>query len=58
MFVVTLSIERAFAGDRDVPLFKRVDEGRVVEHLDAFPAREDDRQIVFRILAELDSGAF
>ncbi len=58
VFVVTLSIERTFAGDRDVLLFKRVDERRVVEHLDAFPTREDDRQVVFRILAELDRRAF
>src|SRR6185503_6784081 len=43
VFVVTLAVERAFAGDRDVSLFERVDERRVVEEFDTFPTREDDR---------------
>ena len=37
------AIERAAAGDRDIFLFKRVDERRVVHAFDAFPAREHDR---------------
>src|SRR5215212_9718053 len=55
VFVVTLSVECSFSGDRDVLLFKSVDERRVVEQLDAFPARENYRQVVFRVLAKLDS---
>src|ERR1044072_2478970 len=52
-FVVALSVENTFARDRDVLLFEGVDEGRVVEELDTFPAREHDGQVVFGILAEL-----
>src|SRR5687767_829115 len=55
---VALSVECAFARDRDVPLFEGVDERRVVEYLDAFPTREHDRQKVFWVPAELDRGAF
>ena len=55
VFVVTLSVECSFSRDRDVLLFKSVDERRVVEQLDAFPARENYRQVVFRVLAKLDS---
>src|SRR6185503_11360980 len=58
VLVVALSIERSFSGDRDVLLPKRINERRVIEQLDAFPSRENDRQIVFRILAELDRRAF
>src|SRR5215213_434348 len=58
VFVVALAVENAFTRDRDILLFEGVDEGRVVEQLDTFPAREDDRQIVFGILAELDRRAF
>src|SRR6476619_6218019 len=56
VFVVTLPVERAFAADRDVPLFKGVDERRVVEHLDTFPTREHNGQVVFRVLTEFDGG--
>src|SRR5215216_903217 len=58
VFVITLSIERAFARDRDVLLFEGVDKRRVVEQLDAFPTREDDGHVVFRVLAELDRRPF
>ena len=39
-------------GDRDVLGLEGVDERRVVHQLDAFPAREDDRQVVARVAAE------
>ena len=58
MFVVALAVECAFAGDGDVLLFEGVDEWRVVEQLDTFPARENHGQVVFRVLAELDRRAF
>src|SRR5690349_2265886 len=57
VFGVALSVEYAFARDRDVALLERIDEWRVVENLDAFPAREDDGQKVFRVRAELDRRA-
>src|SRR6185369_4505934 len=57
-FVAALAVECALARDRDVLLFEGVDERRVVEELDTFPAREDDGQVVFWILAELDRRAF
>ena len=43
---VRLAVERPGAGDRDVLRLERVDERRVVHQLDAFPAREHDRQVV------------
>src|SRR5215510_9113913 len=52
-----LTIERAFTGDRNVLLFEGIDERRVVEKLDTFPSRKDDRQKVFRVLTELDRCA-
>src|SRR6185503_12507572 len=58
VFGVALSVERAFAGDRDVALSERIDEWGIVENLDAFPPREDDGQKVFRVRAELDRRAF
>src|SRR6185503_13804968 len=58
VFVVALAVEYTFAGDGDVLLFEGIDEWREVEELDSFPAREDDRQVVFRVLAELDRCAF
>ena len=57
VFVVTLSIERTSARDGDVSLFERVNERRVVEEFDAFPAREDYGQVVIGILAKLHDRA-
>src|SRR5687768_5696796 len=58
VFVVALTIQRALASDCDVPLFEGINKRRVVEHLDAFPTRENNGQVVFWILAELDRCAF
>src|SRR5215218_6611804 len=58
VFVIALAVECSFAGDCDVLLFERVDEGRVVEEFDTFPARENHRQVVFWILTKLDRRAF
>src|SRR5262245_31807049 len=55
--VSTLSIKRSFARNRDVSLFKRVDERRIIHQFGAFPTSEDHRQVVAGILAELDCGA-
>src|SRR5688500_423079 len=58
VFRITLPVERAFAGDRDVSLLKSINERRVVEDFDTLPTREDNRQVEFRVLTELDSRAF
>src|SRR2546429_514622 len=54
---VSLAVDHAFTGDRDVLLFKRVDERRVAHQLHTFPAREHVGQILARVLAELDRGS-
>lgn len=58
VFIVTLAVECAFSSDRDVLLFEGVDERRIVKELDPFPAREDYRQVVVGVMAELDCCAF
>src|SRR4026209_2248105 len=58
VFVVALTIERTLASDSDILLLEGVNKRRVVEHLDTFPTRENNGQIVFRVLAELDRRAF
>src|SRR6185369_3643428 len=58
MLVVALAVERALTGNGDVALFEGVDEGRIVEQLDAFPTRENNRQIIPGVRTELDRRAF
>ena len=58
MFAVSLAVDYSFAGDRDVLLFKGVDERRVAHQFHAFPTREHIRQILLWIAIEFDRGAF
>ncbi len=52
MLVVALGVEHACAGDADVSLTVRVDQGRVVVHLDPLPAGEHHGQVVGRVGTE------
>src|SRR2546425_12211155 len=54
MFAIGLAVDDACAGDRDVPLLKGIDEWRVAHQLHAFPAGENDGQILFWVTAEFD----
>src|SRR5262249_34864139 len=54
VLAIGLPIKNALAGDRDVLLFKGIDERRVIHQLHAFPTRENDGQIFLRIGIEFD----
>ena len=58
MIAVSIAVDYAFTGQRDVLLLECIDERRVVHQLHAFPASENQRQIFFRISIELDGRAF
>src|SRR5215212_4143276 len=57
VLVVALPVERALTSDGYVLLLEGVDEGRVVHQLHPLPTREDERQIVLRVSAELECRA-
>src|SRR6478609_688306 len=43
VLAICIAVDGSRAGDRDVFLFKGIEEGRVVHQLNAFPASEDQR---------------
>src|SRR5207237_8271654 len=58
MIAVSIAVDYAFAGQRDVLLLECIDERRVVHQLHAFPASENQRQIFLRISFELAGHCF
>src|SRR5947209_1512458 len=55
---IRLTINDAFARQRDVLLLEGINKWRVVHQLHPLPAREDDGQIFLRIAVKLDGRAF